>query len=449
MKKLLFTLCTVIVCSGLFAESRSDQGLNTNKEDSIACLKHYSIYVLNLKKKMYDYTVESWNYMFKNCPDVGVRIYADGLKLYDHYYRVAQTPERQSEVVDTIMMIYDQRIKYFGNHPKYPEGWVRGRKALDLVKYKRGNIEAMKQAYGEFKTSLELLGDKSEDVVLFNYLKTSSVLFSQGEFETMQFLNDYLTISTVLDVQITKSSGNSKERKEKVRESCDELLVKSGAGDCDLIQPFFSDQFVADQENIQNVTRIVKMLDQLECTESPLYYTVVEKNYVLNPTSNAAHDLAKMYLKKQSFDKAKEFYTKAIENCTVKAERSELYYELAVLDFAHFKDYQAARDYAKKAIAARGDWGKPYILIGNIYAAESKKYGKNEFEHSTVYWIALDKYLKAKSIDKTCEEEANKQITLYSQYLPDKETGFFHGLTEGDQYTIESWINETTKVRFR
>ena len=131
------------------------------------------------------------------------------------------------------MMIYDQRIKYFGNHPKYPEGWVRGRKALDLVKYKRGNREAMKQAYGEFKISFELLGDKSEDVVLFNYLKTSSVLFSQGEFETMQFLNDYLTISTVLDVQITKSSGNSKERKEKVRESCDELLVKSGAGDCE------------------------------------------------------------------------------------------------------------------------------------------------------------------------------------------------------------------------
>ena len=77
---------------GYLRESRSDQGLNTNKEDSIACLKHYSIYVLNLKKKMYDYTVESWNYMFKNCPGAGVRIYADGLKLYDHYYKVAETP---------------------------------------------------------------------------------------------------------------------------------------------------------------------------------------------------------------------------------------------------------------------------------------------------------------------------------------------------------------------
>ncbi|MCW3787782.1 tetratricopeptide repeat protein [Plebeiibacterium sediminum] len=449
MKKLLFTLCTVIVCSGLFAESRSEMETNTNKEDSIACLKHYSIYVLNLKKKMYDYTLESWNYMFKNCPDAGVRIYADGLKLYEHYYKVAQTSERQSEVVDTIMMIYDQRIKYFGTHPKYPEGWVRGRKALDLVKYKRGNREAMMQAYKEFKASFELLGNKSEDVVLFNYLKTSSVLFEEGELDAMQFFSDYLTISTVLDVQIAKAVGDSKERKGSVRESCDELLVKSGAGDCDLIQPFLNDQFTADQENIQNVSRIVKLLDHLGCTESALYYTAVETNYALNPSSSAAHELAKMYVKKQAFDKAKEFYQKAIENCSIDDERSELYYELAVLDFAHFEDYKQARDLAKKAISTRGDWGKPYILIGNIYAAESKKYGKNDFEHSTVYWIALDKYQKAKSIDKSCEEEADKQITLYSQYLPDKETGFFHGLTEGDQYTIESWINETTKVRFR
>ncbi len=447
MKKSLVVFFAFLLSMGSYANS--NENTSKSEKDSVECLKHYSIYVLNLKKKMYDYTLDSWKYMFDHCPDAATRLYSDGVKLYDHYYKVAKTQERQNEVVDTIMMIYDQRIKYFGKHSKYPEGWIRGRKALDLVKYKRGNEEAMKLAYEDFKLSFELMGDKSEDVVLFNWLKTSSSLFANGNIEGMQFLNDFLAVSQVLESQIAKADKDQKEKKQTVRNECEELLVKSGAGDCASIEPFLNDQFLSDTNNSSNTSRIVNLLDKLGCTESSLYYQVVEKNYALNPTSEAAHQLAKMFVKKQEFDKAREYYNKAIENSQDNNQTSGLYYELAALEFAHFKNYQQARDLARKAISFKGDWGKPYMLIGNIYAAESKKYGEDDFAHSTVYWTALDKFKKAKELDEDCEEEANKQIALYSKYLPDKETGFFHGLNEGEVYTIGSWINESTKVRFR
>ncbi len=262
-------------------------------------------------------------------------------------------------------------------------------------------------------------------------------------------LNDFLTISTVLDVQIEKANEESLKRKLLVRESCEELLVKSGAGDCMSMEPFLADQYIADKENVENIKRIVSLLDKLGCVDSKLYFEVAEKSYSLNSSSESAYHLAKMFVKKENYEKAKEYYQESISLEQDNEKLSKYYYELAVLEFGHFNNYPESRSLARKAISQKGDWGKPYLLIGSVYAAESKRYGTNEFENSTVYWIAIDNFIKAKNVDSSCAEEASKQIALYTPYIPDKETGFFHGLSEGDTYNIGSWINEETKVRFR
>ena len=57
-------------------------------------------------------------------------------------------------------------------------------------------------------------------------------------------------------------------------------------------------------------------------------------------------------------------------------------------------------------------------------------------------------FRKAKSVDPSLAEEANKLIDTYSQYYPKKEDAFFHNVTEGSSYTVGGWINRTTKVRF-
>ncbi|TLX72423.1 hypothetical protein E9993_17980 [Labilibacter sediminis] len=447
MKRSFFIISLIMLVA--IVNATGMPGAISNESDSIECLKNYSIYSLNLKKKMYAYTVEPWNYMFSKCPDINVGIYSDGIKLYSHFYKKADNQARKAEVVDTIMMIYDQRIKYFGNHPKYPEGWVLGRKALDIVKYKRGDAKAMKEAYDTFLSSFNKLGDKSEDVVLFNWLKTSLSLYKHGDHSDQQFLNDFLTISTVLETKLITANPKVKDRILKVRNGCEELLVKSGTGNCKSIEPLLSDQFNSDSDNTENVKRIALLLEKLNCTKSALYSEVVEKNYELNPSHSSAYQLAQMFLKKKEFNKAEKYYLHAIESCLGDVVKSNYYYELAVLEYAQNKNYLKARKLAREAIALKGDWGKPYLLIGNLYAAESKAYGDDDFDHSTVYWIALDNFSKAKRVDPQCTEEANKQISLYSQYIPDQETGFFHGLKEGDSYTIGSWINEQTKVRFR
>ena len=77
------------------------------------------------------------------------------------------------------------------------------------------------------------------------------------------------------------------------------------------------------------------------------------------------------------------------------------------------------------------------------------KSGLTESEKSTVFWVAVDYYHRSKQADEECYADAAKKAADYQKYFPDKETGFFNGLTSGGSYKVEGWINETTKVRYK
>ncbi|MBL7970458.1 MAG: tetratricopeptide repeat protein, partial [Prolixibacteraceae bacterium] len=106
-----------------------------------------------------------------------------------------------------------------------------------------------------------------------------------------------------------------------------------------------------------------------------------------------------------------------------------------------------ARSYAKKAIENNPDSGAGYLLLGNVYAYNSKSYGENDFERSFVFMVAVDYYAKAKKADPSLEAEVNEKIATYSKYFPTKEDIFFNGLTVGQSYNLGGWIGETTTVR--
>ena len=108
--------------------------------------------------------------------------------------------------------------------------------------------------------------------------------------------------------------------------------------------------------------------------------------------------------------------------------------------------YSSARSAAKSAASLRPDWGEPYLRIGDIYVASASRCGDG-FERSTVYWVAVDAFMKAKSVDDLLKEKANKRISTYSRYFPTKENCFFNDLESGGKYTVKCWINASTRVR--
>ena len=149
--------------------------------------------------------------------------------------------------------------------------------------------------------------------------------------------------------------------------------------------------------------------------------------------------------KREEYDKAIKYYK---ESATLEEDNEKKAVDyLQIADILRRQEkFPESREYAYKALEANPSSGEPYILIGHLYAA-SKMCATNELEKGAIYWAAVDKYIKAKTVDPSVTEEANKYIVTYSAYFPTKETVFFFSLKNGDQYKLGCWINETTTVR--
>jgi len=106
------------------------------------------------------------------------------------------------------------------------------------------------------------------------------------------------------------------------------------------------------------------------------------------------------------------------------------------------KQYEKSRTIARKAAKLNPKAGKPYIIIGDLYALSAKECGNDEFTTKVAYWAAVDQYKRARAIEPDLDEIINKKISYYSKYYPTLEMLFFQNLDEGDTYNVECWINE-------
>ena len=170
------------------------------------------------------------------------------------------------------------------------------------------------------------------------------------------------------------------------------------------------------------------------------------KGELASPSSPIS--MARLFVKKKNFSKAIASYEQAIDSEKDLNEKANYYYELALVIYDQ-KDYPRVRDLAIEAINLRPGWGKPYILIGNIYASSANLIGESDLQQRIVYCLAVDQFINAKAIDPAVSSEANEDIGKYSQFFPNKEDALFENIKAGSIYKIGGWINESTTVRLR
>lgn len=318
----------------------------------IECAANLSMMSEFMKLNQFDYALPSWRKVFDECPASSRNIYLYGVKIYRSEIENEHDPEHRKGLIDTLLLIYDRRIKHFGQ-----EGLVTGRKGIDILKYRP---EAIQEAYDCFEKSVSLSGKESEEAVLINYMQTSVHLFRNEKIAEQELIDNYHVISDILNRRIGSGKTQSEDALLKVRT----IFSESGA-------------------------------DEIDAESKAL----------------AAYNLAVQSAKKN--------------------------------------DLAMARKYALEAAGLSPGWGKPYILIGNLYASSSYICDEDELMQKSVFWIAVDQFIKAKAIDTSLTIEANELISTYTQYFPDAEDAFFYGINEGQEYNVDCWINEKTKVRIR
>ncbi len=86
------------------------------------------------------------------------------------------------------------------------------------------------------------------------------------------------------------------------------------------------------------------------------------------------------------------------------------------------------------------------MIIGQIWAASNSS--GNEMEKRAKFWVATDCMQRAKNLDESLAEEANKNIARYRAYFPKTADAFMFDLTDGKSFTVScSGMTATTTVR--
>lgn len=407
----------------------------------LECANNLSTMSEFMKIKLYDYALPSWKKVFAECPESSKNIYLYGVKIYRDKLDNTSDPEARAGALDTLMLVYDKRAQYFGQ-----EGLVLGRKGLDLFKYDR---EQMRESYDLLKRSMEMSKASTEPAVMVTLMQISNALFRSDVIEGRELIDNYLFSEDNLNKRMNAAGGKYRAQSEKALANIYAIFAKSGAADCETLVEIFGPKFEKTPEDLEFLKKLTSLLIDQDCEDTELFASASENLYRLEPSSHAAYNLAKLFFKKEEFDKSVSYYEEAIQSEADPVTRARYQYELGLIQFSKYNDFIKARSLAREAISSNPEWGQPHILIGNLYASSSSQCGENEFEKGTIFWVAVDKFIRARTVDASVSEEASELINKYTQYFPNVEDAFFYGFEDGQSYTVECWINESTTVRTR
>ena len=409
------------------------------------CETDYAIYRNEYKQKNYDEALKSWRKVFKNCPSFNQNTFANGPKLYHH--KIKQDNANKEYYLDTLMLIYDTRIQYFGNKEK-----VLGSKGSDLLKYDPSRFI---EAYEMMKISVESTGNSSMPNVLVSYFKSlvkyekfGDPVDDHDDFEPItkqDILDAYVFVS---DIIVYNIANNQKYVKyyETAQKNIENMFAPYAS--CDELILVFKSRLEEGNPSLSLLKKVTSLLDKKDCTDNEVFFTAATKLHDLEPTASSAYDMGNTSLSKKNYSAAVDYFNQSIEMTEDESIKATYYLKLAYA-YQMTKSYSKARSAATSAADLKPEWGEPYIIIGDIYASSASSCGSSSLEQRSVYWVAVDAYRKAKSIDNLLAEKANKRISTWSKQFPSKEDCFFLNLEEGSSYKVGCWIGRSTTVRTR
>ena len=407
-------------------------------EDSIRCVRNLSLYREFSRNRDYDMAYPYWQITFAECPKASKNIYLDGVKIFKYKLDKNENADRKKDLLDTLMLIYDKRIQYYGE-----KGNVRGRQGVDLLKYGRDELENVKEAYNYLKESIELRKLKTSNPVLVSFVSTTIILYQNNLLQASNTIEDYMMASSIIDEKLVSKPGSSLDE---LKLAVDDNFVQNGPSECDTLIAYFEKELSSKQDNIGFLRMLTSLLRNRDCTNSDLFYNSSKNLHTLSPTSESALNIAILAFSSKKYQEAVDYYQQALNLETEEDKKADYYFGLAAC-YSELNNKTKARNYAYKSNEIRPAWGEPFILIGQMYATSKDECNSISLPNA-IYWIAVDMFIKAKKIDPLVQEKANKLILSYSPHFPDKEKAFFENVTEGDEYLIGCWINETTTARF-
>lgn len=405
--------------------------------DSVTCVQNLSLYRDYYAQKMYKDAYKFWKVAYTICPASSEQMYADGANLVEFKIKNASTDEEKAAYIDTLFQVYDQRIQNFGR-----EGYLLGRKGTDMLKY---IPDSTTKIYNVLDKSVKLQKQESEAGALVSYFTIAVRLEKAGELETDDIVEIYEESTGIISHNLQKHKGQTLEKYYQMAQDRISELASPYLS-CEVLVKVTNENFESNKTDTAWLERTANILEAKGCTDGTAFYNIAKELHNLNPSATSSHKMGITSLKAKRYSEALQYFNEAIKLETQNDKKADYFIAIAQTQ-SGMGQYANARNNARKALEIRPNFGLPYIIIGDLYAS-STDCGDEACSQKAIYWLAVDYYNKAKSVDPSLTSTANSKIATYSKYFPSTQDCFFVGITEGDTVEIGCWINESTKARF-
>ena len=449
MKMVTALFALSLSATAVFAQKGVEDGSRYGHgQDSINCLQNISIYTEYVKTNNFQDAYTPWKAVFDETPWAQVGTYTNGAKILRALIAAEKDGAKQKEYFNLLMKVHDQRIQYLDklntlSRTKSSKGDIMGTKAHDYLSMGGQDMNA---AYEMFAEAVASEKHNLPYYVLMEFVDVSARKTQTDAAHKEQLVQDYIAASGYANEALKAAKKESaKKNYQTAKDNIDAYFINSGVATCENLQEIYAPKVEENKGNIEYLKSVITVMQKLGCKESEAYFAASEYAHAIEPTAATAFGCGAMYYKKGDIDKSMQYFDNAIELEQDPIQKADYCYTAAQILFGN-KQLSKAKQYARKAIEANGAFGKPYILIAQMYAS-SPNWSDESALNKCTFFAAIDKLQKAKSVDPSCAEEADKLIRTYAAYTPKDEDLFFIGLKKGNAVTIGGWIGETTTIR--
>ncbi len=381
------------------------------------------------------------NWLLTNTPDLNTSIYINGAEIYQKLASTEKDPIKKNGLIDTLMIIFDLRIKYCGE-----EANVMNRKAIAALVFWAN--ENGKEAYvlGLLDKAFELNGNNILDGTIIPYMQ--SVKINKLKLKNLtdeQVLERYDMIMGILDAKIKVASSQGKQdlvaRYRGWKEDTDKILLSMIEVNCDFVRKNLGPKFKANPNDIGTAKKIFAFMLQDKCTDDPLWLQAAEKISETEKDFGLLKNLAIRYLAMENYTRANQYFKEAIEVASSNSEKADVYLYQGSIE-AKRGSKPAARELFRQALSADPNKKEAYERIGDLYYGSFSECAKkdNMAEDRLVYIAAYDMYQRAGDA---------KKMGMAKDQFPSKEDIFLVNWSAGDTQRVACWINESVTVRTR
>ena len=449
----------LVAATGVYAQKGVEDGSRYGHgQDSINTLRNISIYSEYYKTNNFKEAYEGgWRAVFDEAPLASVNTYTYGIKILQSLYNDAKK-EKNTDLMakysEELFQVFEQRLKYLDQlnamaKNKVTEAEIYGQYGHAYRIY--NPKVSVSRAYELLRKAVDLGKGSTQYYVLDDLMTVSAQRYTNkkdNEEYRDALIQDYLDCAGYIDEFIASHQDDEKvlSAATTVKENIDGHFVKSGAADCESLQGIYGPKIEANKDNLEYLTKVVKIMQMFECNSSDAYFAASEYAHAIQPSARTAKALGALYYKQRDdTEKSIEYYNQAIELDDDKTSIAGTYYLMATLYFAK-DNYDRSRSCLQKCIANNPNRGDAYILMAQLYAVKHD-WSSEPALNRCAYFAVIDKLEQAKKVDSSVAAKANDLINQYKKQTPQAEDLFMLGYKVGDQVEIKGWINETTTIR--